>query len=65
MRDSRVDWVKLILDRFLWLVIVLIALFFVWRAPGFATGVKLRQPSPSCQRARAPCHRTKHLPAQR
>ena len=39
MRHSRVDWVKLILDQFLWLVIVLIVIFFAWRAPGFATGV--------------------------
>ncbi len=38
---SRIDWVKLILDRFLWVVIVLIAIFFAWRAPGFVTGVNL------------------------
>lgn len=37
MRHSSVDWVKLILDRFLWVVIVLIAIFFAWRAPGFVT----------------------------
>ncbi len=41
MRHSRVDWVKLILDRFMWAVIVLIAIFFALRAPGFVTGVNL------------------------
>lgn len=39
MPHSRVDWVKLILDRFLWVVIVLIAIFFALRAPGFVSGV--------------------------
>ncbi len=41
MRNGRVDWIKLILDRFLWLVIVLIAIFFAWQAPGFISGVNL------------------------
>jgi ribose/xylose/arabinose/galactoside ABC-type transport system permease subunit len=41
MRATRIDWVKLVLDRFLWVVIVLIAVFFAFRAPGFVTGVNL------------------------
>jgi simple sugar transport system permease protein len=41
MRSGRVDWVKLILDRFLWVVIILIAIFFALRARGFVSGVNL------------------------
>jgi ribose/xylose/arabinose/galactoside ABC-type transport system permease subunit len=41
MRTGRIDWVKLILDRFLWAVIILIAIFFAWRAHGFVTAVNL------------------------
>ena len=35
---KRIDWVQFIFDRFLWLVIFVIALFFAVRNPTFLSG---------------------------
>ena len=41
MQTSRTDWVKFILDRFIWVIIAVVFLFFAIRAQGFFTGLNM------------------------
>lgn len=35
------DWVKFVLDRFIWFIILLLYLLFAWRVEGFFTGLNM------------------------
>ena len=41
MEIRNTDWVKLILDRFIWFIILLLFLLFAWRVEGFFTGLNM------------------------
>lgn len=39
--STRIDWGKFILDRFIWVIIIIVFLFFALQAQGFLTGTNL------------------------